>query len=67
MRRLYVREWRQKRDLTQTELADQAGVRQQTVSDIELGYSDRPHRTTLRALATALRCKPEELSTKPKE
>lgn len=65
--KLYLREWRQFRDLTQTELADRAGVRQQTVSDIECGYSERPHRVTLRALSVALRCKPADLLHQPKE
>lgn len=46
--------WRKAAGLTQAELADKAGLRKATVSDIENGKLD-PRLSSLRALAAALK------------
>jgi transcriptional regulator with XRE-family HTH domain len=48
-----VRHMRKMRGMSQQELAERAGVTQNTVSEIELGHRD-PHPATLRKLAKAL-------------
>lgn len=71
---LYLRAWRlrrmqlssRRRWWNQTQVAERAGVRQATLSDLELGKK-RPRRTTLEALARALGASPEELRKPPPE
>lgn len=48
-----LREWRERRALTQRELGARAGLRQATVWQLEAGGEARP--TTVRKLARALR------------
>ena len=52
--RLSVREWREKRDLTQAQLAENAGVRVATLSDIENGKAKGVQFKTLEKIADAL-------------
>jgi transcriptional regulator with XRE-family HTH domain len=52
--RLSVREWREKRDLTQARLAEIAGVRVATLSDIENGKAKGVQFKTLEKIAIAL-------------
>lgn len=52
--RLSVREWREKRDLTQAQLAGHAGVRVATLSDIENGKAKGVQFKTLEKIANAL-------------
>ena len=56
-----LREWREKRGLTQNELADMADTRQATVSGLETGQTQRIEFDLLQRLAKALRCKPKDL------
>lgn len=61
---LHLREWRQRRALSQRDLAALAGMTQQSVTRIETGRQDaRP--STIRKLAKALGVKPEELFSPP--
>lgn len=57
-----LRELRQKRDLTQVELAERLGVPQSRVSEIESG-ARVPNLVTMLRLAAALECKPTALLT----
>lgn len=52
--RLSVREWREKRDLTQARLAEIADVRVATLSDIENGKAKGVQFKTLEKIAIAL-------------
>jgi transcriptional regulator with XRE-family HTH domain len=55
-----LRPLRERKALTQRELADQAGVTQSTIQRLETGLQEaRP--TTLRKLAKALGVKPSDL------
>jgi transcriptional regulator with XRE-family HTH domain len=56
-----LRDLRSARLLTQKELAEKAGVRWQTISDIESGRN-APRFTTIRALAKALEVDPSKLT-----
>ena len=62
---LRLREWRRRRGMTQVELADRAGVRQATVSDIErkaaVGELRRVDLVVMGRLARALRVEPGAL------
>jgi transcriptional regulator with XRE-family HTH domain len=58
--RVTLREAREAAGLTQTELADRAGVRQATISQIELGTS-RIDLNVLNRLCDALGLEPGEL------
>jgi transcriptional regulator with XRE-family HTH domain len=49
-----IRELRQKRGWTQTELARKAGVKQSVLSYIESGKTKHPRIDTLSAIASAL-------------
>ncbi len=51
---------RQRRLLSQRELAERSGLAQTTISAIELG-KQTPHLSTIRRLAEALRVDPDEL------
>ena len=61
----FIREWCEKRGVTYTELAARAGVQRSTVSEAANGHTVM-HRTTTRAIARALRIKPETLLRRPK-
>lgn len=52
-----VKEMREKRKLTQTELCKKAGVSRQTLSDLESGKEVNTTIATLKRLADALNCK----------
>lgn len=56
-----LREERQRKLLSQRELAERAGVSATTIANIETGKI-RPHPRTLRKLADALRVDPGELA-----
>ena len=58
---LRLREWRERRGLSQTELAEAAGTHQKTVSNLETGQSQRIEFDLLQRLADVLRCKPKDL------
>ena len=58
---LKLREWREKRDLSQTDLAERAGTHQATISGLETGQTQRIEFALLQRLANALRCKPKDL------
>ena len=58
---LTIREWRERRGWTQTELAERVDVRQATISDLETGRSGRIELDLLDRLAQVLRCKPADL------
>ena len=55
-----LRELRQKKLLTQAELAEMAGVRSATIADLERG-KHRPRPSTIRKIAAALGIRPEAL------
>lgn len=58
--RLRLREWRQRRLLTQVELAERIGVSVGTINRIERGVH-RPRLSTIRRLAEALDLSPDDL------
>jgi transcriptional regulator with XRE-family HTH domain len=58
-----LREFRQRRLLTQTELAGKAGLTQKTISLLETGKA-QPRVRTIRKLAAALGVRPETLVRK---
>ena len=58
---LTIREWRERRGMTQAQLAERVGVRQATISDLETGQSRRIELDLLDRLSRALRCKPADL------
>lgn len=49
-----LREWRAAAGFTQEQLAEHAGLGVRTIRDLERGRVRRPHRETIRLLATAL-------------
>ncbi len=53
---ILLRQEREKKGLSQTELARLSGVKQQSISMIERGEQKNPGIETLNALAVALRC-----------
>lgn len=59
-RRIYLKEWRKHRNLTQEALADRVGIDRTIVSKIENGKLDY-HQAFLEAAAEALRCDPADL------
>ena len=56
-----IRELRQRKLLSQRELAQQAGVSETTIVKLELGVT-RPHPRTLRKIADALGISAEEMA-----
>lgn len=61
MKTFTLREWRERRELTQAELARLAGVDQSTVSGLETGRQANPTLNTQERLAKALGIAPSEL------
>ena len=60
-RELRVKEWRERRSLSQAELAERAGVAKLTVTRLERPAPARPHPKTIRLLAEALGVEPSDL------
>lgn len=58
--RLYLKEWREFRQLTQEQLADRIGISRVMVSKIERGLNPY-HQALLEAAAAALMCEPADL------
>jgi putative transcriptional regulator len=58
---LTIRKWRERRGMTQAELARRVGVRQATISRLETEDSRRIELDVLDALARALHCEPGDL------
>jgi len=58
--RIFLKEWRRHRALTQEQLADRVGIDRTIVSKIENGKLDY-HQAFLEAAADALRCEPADL------
>ncbi len=56
-----IRQLRREHDLTQRELAEQAGIDFTYLSKIENGHADAPAEGTIRRLATLLHTEPDEL------
>jgi transcriptional regulator with XRE-family HTH domain len=56
-----LKEARQRRKLTQEELAEKAGVEQATISAIETGRVQSPSWDTVSRLSKALRVKPDDV------
>ena len=52
-----IKEYREKRNLTQMELCKKANISRQTLSDLESGREVNTTAATLRRLAEALDCK----------
>lgn len=52
-----IREFRKKRNMTQTELCKIASVSRQTLINLESGKGINPKFATLKKIANALRCK----------
>lgn len=61
-----LQEMREKRGLTQAELAARSGVSQQAISKIEKGERENPGTMTLLKLSEALRCSIYDLITEEK-
>src|SRR5262249_59547647 len=58
-----LRRHRRAAGLTQQELAERAGISEDTISNIERGVPHVPRRETLELLAEALRLAPEDRTT----
>lgn len=56
-----LREWRERRGLTQTELAERSDVPQSVISSIERGVTQHPTVTVLMKLAEALDVRLDDL------
>ena len=61
VRRLRLREWRERRALSQAELAAAAGLAKGTIVGLERPNPRQPHPSTVRKLAAALGVEPPEL------
>jgi len=60
-----LRTARRLKDITQAQLAEQSGVDQRTISDIERGANKNPSWETVARIAKALGVAPEELFPVP--
>lgn len=56
-----MREARQRRGMTQDDVAEASGLDQTTISDLETGRNTNPRLDTIRRLAKALRIAPSRL------
>jgi transcriptional regulator with XRE-family HTH domain len=65
MDRVYLREWRRYRALSQADLARQAGVTEATISRLEQANAPLPRPSTIRKLAAILAVAPHELYAPP--
>ena len=65
MDRVFVREWRRYRALSQADLAHKAGVTQATISRLEQPHAPPPRPSTIRKLAAALGVAPHEVYAPP--
>jgi len=61
-----LREWRERRRLSQREAAELVGIRQQSWSAIETGRHQNPHRVTLIGIARVLGCDVRDLTRVPR-
>jgi transcriptional regulator with XRE-family HTH domain len=66
MKKIYLREWRYNRQLTQEELGERAGVTRNTIGNIESGRIRMPQLTTLERLAKILQIELLDIFKKPK-
>ncbi len=64
MAKIWLQVWRERKALSQRDLAQLAGVSQFSISKIETG-NQKPRPSTLRKLAAALGLTPEELFQHP--
>lgn len=64
--RIYFREWREKRDLTQEQVAERLGTTKATVSRMETGKVQY-NRGYVEALAFALAIEPDQLFRDPEQ
>ncbi len=62
-----IRKWRERRGMTQVQLAERVGARQATISDFETGKTRRIELDLLEALAAALQCEPADLLEKTRQ
>ncbi len=62
-----LKEMRERRQLTQAELAAKSGVTQQAISKIESCNRKNPSISTMYKLANALRCTVDDLLNPPEE
>lgn len=62
-----LREARVKRGLTQEELADQSGIEQATISNLETGRVQSPAWDTVAKLCRVLKVKPEDVFPVPSQ
>ena len=62
---MYLRTLRERRGLTQAQLAKKSGVAQNNISKLERNKHKRPVYATVTALARALRVRPENLHFGP--
>lgn len=60
-RQLRVKEWRERRSLSQSELAGKARVAKLTITRLERSFPAKPHPKTIRLLADALGVEPSDL------
>ncbi len=58
---ILLRQEREKKGLSQSELARKSGVKQQNISQIESGDNQNPGIATMHALAVALGCDLQDL------
>ena len=60
-----LRELRERAFLSQEELAERSGISRSTISGLERGARKKPYPRTIRKLAKALRCKPQDIKITP--
>ena len=65
MVRVFLREWRRYRALSQADLAQKAGVTEATISRLEQPGHSPPRPSTIRKLAAALDIAPHQLYAPP--